>query len=177
MEGSSTRAKVTWEQRLLSQPDQASGVYSLTGTQSASSRLPYGPDNATGQSCLYLRKLEETKFDPGPVDLVDREDRLPEKKKASPGECWKRWLPGSPAIGTNSAGAQLQACWLTIGQQVKGETWSSISSPALVVRVLTSLSLSGKEPIPPEGQMSGTPHKQQGQRWPRSPALPGPSSY
>lgn len=53
------------------------------GNQVSSCWAPHGLANTTGQSCLDPRKSEETKFDPGPVDLVDREDALPGRNTIS----------------------------------------------------------------------------------------------
>lgn len=53
------------------------------GNQVSSCSAPHGIANTTGQSCLNPRKSEETKFDPGLRDLVDREDTLPGRNKVS----------------------------------------------------------------------------------------------
>ena len=128
-EGPSTRTRVTVEHR----PAEPASL-GPQGKQSDRNLisfplLPGGLADTTGQSGLCPRKLEETRSDPGPGDLVDREDRLPGKNKLPrrgeiiwtarngkrrPGRQWTfgRMQPSAPTVQPSAPQAVLADYWI-----------------------------------------------------------------
>ena len=102
---------------------------------STSTQLPQGLANATGQSCLSLRKSEEIR--PRSRDLAGREDRLPGKNHCFPAEgreCRRRE---------------------TLRKTGEKKTWVVADIQTLVARVLTSLPPGGKKPLAAEDRGTG----------------------
>lgn len=93
---------------------------------STSTQLPQGLANATGQSCLSLRKSEEIR--PRSRDLAGREDRLPGKNHCFPAE------------------ERVQKERNTQKNREK-EDWVVADIQPLVATVLTSLPPGGKKPL------------------------------